>query len=140
LVLNLFSCTASAWGADLLDVYHETIASDPRLRRSVAEVAIYHARRDNARAGMLTQITLRSPCTRTAREAPNVQGLDITDYYDGERYYASLNQPIYDKARWEAFRSAGKEARQYSVRHEDFESLVAIDVVDRYTKVLAAED
>ncbi|MFA5631174.1 MAG: TolC family outer membrane protein [Porticoccaceae bacterium] len=136
----LLSAAVSAHGATLLDLYHETMASDPRLQKSEAEVAVFQAREKGARAGLLPQVSAGAQGTRTVRESADTQGLERRDHYDGERYYLSLSQPLYDKARWEAFRSAGKEADQYSVRHEDFQSLVAVDVVDRYTKVLAAED
>lgn len=129
-----------AQGSTLLDLYHETMASDPRLLRAEAESAIYQARKDYSFGGLLPQVSMGAVGTRTAREAENTQGLEQKDYYNGERYFASLVQPLYDKSRWEAFRSARKESGQYSARFEETQSLVAVDLVDRYTKVLAAED
>lgn len=129
-----------AHGSTLLDLYHETMASDPRLQRAEAESAVYQARKDYTFGGLLPQVALNAQGSRTARKAPDAQGLEQEDYYNGERYYVSLAQPLYDKARWEAFRSARKESSQYSARFEETQSLVAVDLVDRYTKVLAAED
>lgn len=134
------SLAAPLQASSLLDLFHESMASDPRLIRAEAEAGIYQAREAYAFGGLLPQVTLGGQKTRTSRDSTSNAGVNSQDYYDGYRYYASLNQPLYDKARWEAFRSADKESDQYGARLEEMRSLIAVDLVDRYTRVLGAED
>lgn len=131
-----------AHAADLLELYHETMASDPRLQRAEAESAIYQARQDYTFGALLPQVAAgaQGTSTTTTRETSSNLGARLEDDYNGERYFVTLTQPLYDKTRWEAFRASGKESQQYSARLEEMRSLIAVDLVDRYTKVLAAED
>jgi outer membrane protein len=126
--------------SSLLDLFQESMASDPRLIRAEAESAIYQAREDYAFGGLLPQVSLGGQTTRTSRDATSTLGDSTQSYYDGKRYYLSLTQPLYDKAKWEAFRSADRESEQYGARLEEMRSLIAVDLVDRYTRVLGAED
>lgn len=138
--------SVKAQASTLLDVFYESMASDPRLQRAEAETAIYQARKDNSRGALLPQVSLAAVGTRTARDSTVVNSTTQTEvelpreYYDGERYSATLSQPLYDKQRWEAFRASSKEAEQYGARFDETRGEVAVDVVDRYTQVLAAED
>lgn len=127
---------ANASGSSLLDLYQETMASDPRLLRAEAEAAIFQAREDASFGALLPQVSLGAQGTRTKRDNTT----DPVSYYNGERYYLSLSQPLYNKSSWEAFRSADKESEQYVARLEETQGVIAVDFVDRYTRVLAAED
>jgi len=138
--LMFFVAIQPAQASNLVELYQETMASDPRLLRAESEAAVFQARERYQFGGLLPQASMGAQGTRTRRDAPANQGLDATDYYYGEKYYASLSQPLYNKSQWEAFRAASKEADRYSSRYDEVRSLIAVDLVDRYTKVLAAED
>jgi outer membrane protein len=139
-VLLLTMATVPAQASNLVDLYQETMASDPRLLRAESEEALYQARERYQFGGLLPKASVGAQGTRTRRDAATNQGLDARDYYNGEKYYASVSQPLYDKPKWEAYRAASKEAGRYSSRYDETRSLIAVDLVDRYTKVLAAED
>jgi Outer membrane protein len=141
LLLLLIVLSVDAFGSSLLELYQETMASDPRLLSAEAESAIFQAREGASRGALLPQVTLGAQGTRTRRDSvAGTSGVEDTSYYNGERYYVSLSQPLYNKASWEAYRSADKESEQYVARLEETRGVIAIDLVDRYTKVLAAED
>lgn len=139
-ILLVFSLAvaASEEGSSLLDLFHETMASDPRLLRAEAESAIFQAREEASLGALLPQVSLGAQGTRTKRDT--ISGAQPVDYYNGERYYLSVSQSLYNKAGWEAFRSADKESDQYVAILEDTRGVIAVDLADRYTKVLAAED
>lgn len=141
LCLSLLGISLQSWSADLLDFYHESMASDPRLQRAESEAAIYQARERYSLGGLLPQAQISAQGTRTRRDSTG-SFANATDrsYYNGERYYFSLSQPLYDKPGWESFRSASAEADQYYARLDETKSLVAVDLLDRYTMVLSAED
>lgn len=130
-----------ASASDLLDLYRETLGSDPRLQIAEAEAEIYQARENYRRGALLPQAIVNAQGTRTVRESTNnTSGADIRDYYYGEKYSFSVTQSLYNKPQWEGYRSAKSEADQYAARFEDTEGMITVDLVDRYTKVLAAED
>lgn len=122
--------------SSLLDLYQETLASDPRLQVALAETDIYSARERYSRGALLPQVSLSAQGTRTKREVETGQ----EESYYGERYSAVLRQSLYNKAQWEALRSSRHQADEYQARYEDTEAQVTVDLAERYTRVLAAED
>lgn len=128
--------SSNSWSLSLLDVFQETMASDPRLIKSEAETAISQSKERYSLGGLLPQAQLGAQGNRTGRDSDAV---DRT-YYNGEKYYFNLSQPLFNKSAWEGYRSSVKESRVSQERLRDIRNLVAVDVVDRYTRVLAAED
>lgn len=128
---------ASVQATSLLDLYRETLESDPRLHVAQAESDIYEARERYSRGALLPQISLSAQGTRTRRE---VVDTSQDDSYYGERYSAALRQSLYNKAQWEALRGSRRQAEEYQARYEDTEAQVTVDLATRYTRVLAAED
>ncbi|MFA5546965.1 MAG: TolC family outer membrane protein [Porticoccaceae bacterium] len=142
LALGLFvSSHAFGQSSDLVDLYKEALGSDPRLMVAEAEADIYQARERFQRGALLPQANLGYQGNRTGRDSTGILGNELPrEYYDGERYNFALTQVLYNKSTWEGYRLSRKEADQYAARFEDTENLVTVDLVDRYTKVLAAED
>ncbi|GIX29991.1 MAG: channel protein TolC [Porticoccaceae bacterium] len=130
-----------AAASSLLEIYRESLASDARLLRAEAEAAIFQAREDQSRGRLLPQVGIQAVRTRTARDTSTATGTDLPrEVYNGERVSASLNQVLFDKSAWEGWRAASKEAEEYLARLAEIRGEVAVDVVNRYTAVLAAED
>ncbi|HLS98977.1 MAG: TolC family outer membrane protein [Porticoccaceae bacterium] len=134
------SLGAFAESSDLVELYTEALGSDPRLMAADAEADIYQAREKYRRGALLPQVSGTAQGTRTGRESPGTGGDYLREYYDGEKYSLSLTQSLYNKPQWEGYRAARNEADQYAARFEDTENLITVDLVERYTKVLAAED
>lgn len=128
-----------AWSASLMDLYQEVLAFDPRLQQADAERDIYGARERYSRGGLLPQVSFSAQGTRNKREPIEGQNQDA-DYYYGERYSLALRQSLYNKAQWESFRAARRHTEEYESRYEDMEAAVTVDLAERYTQVLAAED
>lgn len=128
------------YAADLLDLYQETLGSDPRLQAAEAEAEIYQAREKYRRGALLPQVNVSAQGTRTVRESTDNNGTDVRDYYNGEKYTFAMSQSLYNKPQWEGYRTARNEADQYAARFDDIENLITVDLVERYTLVLAAED
>lgn len=126
--------------SDLLDLYQETLGSDPRLQAADAEAEIYQAREKFRRGALLPQANVSAQGSRTVRDSTGATGVDVRDYYYGEKYSFSVTQSLYNKPQWEGYRTAKSEADQYAARFDDTESMITVDLVERYTKVLAAED
>lgn len=138
LLAILTLCLGSlAHATSLLDLYQETLESDPRLQVAQAETEIFSARERYSRGALLPQVSLSAQGTRTKRE---VSEANLEESYYGERYSAVLRQSLYNKAQWEAFRGSRREAEEYLARYEDTEAKVTVDLAERYTQVLAAED
>jgi outer membrane protein len=137
----LLASSLNVWSSDLVELYRETMASDPRISKAEAEAAIFQARERGSLGRLLPQAAAGAQGTRTVSESALASGSgSVRDYYYGERYFFSLSQSLYDKAKWEEFRGASKDSEQYIKRLEDTLGVVAVDLIEKYTKVLAAED
>lgn len=136
----LWSATLQARHSDLMDLYQEALGSDPRLLAADAESDIYQARERFRRGALLPQASASAQGTRTVRDSETITGLETRDYYYGERYHFQVTQSLYNKPQWEGFRAARHESDEAAARFEETENLVTVDLVERYTRVLAAED
>lgn len=125
----------------LLDIYHEALVSDPRLQVASARRDVYVARKDQSKGAMLPQISTTAQNSRNIRESENpIFGIKERDHYNGERYSLSISQSLYNKSQWEAFRSSQHDAARYAADYDSREDIVTVDIVSRYSQVLAAED
>ena len=71
----------------LLDIYHEALASDPRLQVASARRDVFAARKEQSKGAMLPQIRSTVQNTRNIRESDNpIFGIKERDLYNGERY------------------------------------------------------
>lgn len=125
----------------LLDIYREALVSDPRLQVASARRDVFVARKDQSKGAMLPQISSAVQNSRNIRESDNpIFGFKERDLYNGERYSLSISQSLYNKSQWEAFRSSQHEAARYAAEYDSREDIVTVDIVSRYSQVLAAED
>jgi outer membrane protein len=139
--IGVLCLSANAWSASLVELYHEAMASDPRLAMAESEAAVYQALERNRLGGLLPQAQVSAQGSRNMRESENVlTRTESKDYYFGERYSFSVSQPLFNKPSWDAFRSASKEAEEYETRLKEVRGQIALELTDRYTRVLAAED
>ena len=144
MLIALSGASAAAWSSNLVELYQEAMAADPRIIVAESEVAIFQARERASFGRLLPQASMGAQGTRTRRDttAATLAGelADVTSYYNGERYFFNASQPLYNKTHWEGYRSATKESDQYLSQLKDTRADVAVDLVGRYTQVLAAED
>ena len=118
-----------------MDLYKETLASDPRLAVAAAQVEVSEARQRQSFANLLPQVSASAQWTDNKREAGTA-----TDHYKGERYSVNVNQSVFDKARWENNSRYGYLSEQSELEYQDTRSGLAVDVLERYVAVLAAQD
>lgn len=131
----------SVAASSLLDIYHQALSSDPRLQVASARRDVFVARKDQSKGSMLPQISTSVQNTRNIRETQNAFfDTKERELYNGERYNLVINQSLYNKSQWEAFRSSQHEARRYAADYDSREDIVTVDIISRYAMVLGAED
>lgn len=117
-----------------MDLYKETLSSDPRLAVSAAQVDVGKAQARQALAKLLPQISASAQWTANKREP----GAD--EHYNGEKYALTLSQSVLDKSRWDGLKRYRYLEEQRSLEYQDTRDSVAVDLLERYTQVLAAQD
>lgn len=135
LVSSLTLAASQLQAAGLMDLYKETLASDPRLAVAAAQSDVGKAQSRQALASLLPQISMTGQLTENKRHPMNGDNT-----YNGEKYVLSLRQSVYDKARWESKERYDYLAEQGALEYEDTRDGVAVDLLQRYTAVLAAQD
>ena len=126
--------TNSAQAIDIKSLYDETIASYPGLVVSSSRVTAGNARARQALGSLLPQVNINGSLTRTRHET-------ITrSYYNGERYSVSVTQSLFDKEKFENKKVHDSLAGQDRENYLSVLASVSVDLVDRYVRVLGAED
>lgn len=121
--------------AGLMDLYKETLASDPRLAVAAAQVEVGKAQSRQAFSSLLPQISGSGQLTENKRHPMNGD-----NRYNGEKYVLSLRQTVYNKASWESNKRYEYLAEQAAMEYQDTRATTAVDLLQRYTAVLAAQD
>lgn len=135
LLATTLTICQSLHAVDLMTLHEEALASSPRVAIAASDLKASQARARQALGGLLPQVSFTAKETRTY-----YQGNRADEYYNGESYQLSLTQDIFNKAKFN-----NKEAFDYRVgeAEENYLALVAtlsVDLLDRYTAVLSAED
>ncbi|MCV6590011.1 MAG: TolC family outer membrane protein [Marinobacterium sp.] len=124
-----------AQAAGLMELYKETLESDPRLAVAAAEVTASDAQSRQALANLLPQVSMTAQLTENKRHPMNGDNT-----YNGEKYVLSLSQSVYDRSRWANKERYEHLAEQRVMEYEDTRAGTALDLLQRYTDVLAAQD
>ena len=138
LVCQLLLSSASLAATDLLRVYEQALASDPRISIARLELAIGEEQYKYARGQLLPQV---SAAANLSDNEVDFRELDLpTEDYNGERYSLTLRQTLFD---WERLsrRARAKEAiAQREAELLDAMAEMLVDVSERYFQVLLAND
>lgn len=134
LVTTLTICQ-NLYAIDLAKLHEKTLISSPKIATAAADVISSEARARQSFGSLLPQVSASARRTRTHYEATSNEY-----YYTGKSYQLVLTQDLYNKAKFNA-----KEASDYRVNESEENYLalvsnVSVDLLDRYTAVLAAED
>jgi len=135
LLCGLSLAIGQAQAAGFMDLYKETLASDTRLAISAAEAEVGRAQERQARSALKPQVNMSAQLTENKRHPMNGD-----NRYNGEKYVLSVQQSIYDKARWESVARYEFISEQNAMSYENTRGTMAVDLLQRYTTVLAAQD
>lgn len=135
LLITTLTICQSVQAVDLMTLHEEALASSPSIATAAADVKASEARARQALGDLLPQVSASAKGTRT-----NYKSRRTDEYYNGESYQLNLTQDIFNKAKFD-----NKEAfdDRVSESEENYLALVAnvsVDLLDRYTAVLSAED
>ena len=139
IAITLSMLASSVEADDLLTVFRKAVDADPKLRSSQLMAEIGTAQKGQALGQMLPQVM------GTANWSANDQNIQYTNaplqsHYKGTRYYVSLNQTLFDFAKYWDWRRASKIEDQYEAESTEAFNTLILDVVDRYFTTLEADD
>ncbi len=136
---------------DLLNIYQRALQNDPVIREAEAIYLATLESRPQARSSLLPQLSLNASATT----ADSTDNTPTTDFQSGQPTFAvissqterdstslslNLDQIIFDKSRFVAFRQAGKQVLRADTDYELAKQDLLIRVAETYFDVLAADD
>lgn len=129
----------SAKADDLLTVFRKAVDADPKLRSAQLKVDIGSAQKGQSLGQMLPQV-MGTANWSTNDQNIQYQSTAVQSHYKGTRYYVSLNQTLFDFAKYWDWRRASKIEDQYQAESTEAYNTLILDVVDRYFSTLEADD
>ncbi len=138
-LLVSLSFNQGAQAEDLLTVYHQALQADPKLKSAEIKVDIGSDQKGQALGQMLPQINVSANWSEN-EQTINGRSQSTTSNYPGTRYYVSLNQTLFDFAKYWEWQRTAKIEDQYAAEAIDARNQLIFNVVDRYFSTLEAED
>jgi len=142
---------SGASAADLLELYEQTLATNPSLKQSEYTIDQAKAQQDQARSKLLPQVsaigmmswnryTQTVPATTTSSGAIVTTQHDTTVNYPGTRGVIQARQALFDLPSYLKLQGAGAAVEQTELELEATHMSVAADLIERYFLVLEAVD
>ena len=136
---------------DLMNVYQRALQNDPVIREAEAIYLATLEARPQARSSLLPQISLNAsattadstdntPTTNFQTGVPTTTVLSSQTERDSTSLSLNLDQTIFDKSRFVAFRQAGKQVLRAETDYQIAKQDLLIRVAEAYFEVLAAAD
>ncbi len=136
---------------DLLNIYQRALQNDPVIREAEAIYLATLESRPQARSSLLPQLTLNAsattadstdntPTTNFQTGLPTLAVISSQTERDSTSLSLNLDQIIFDKSRFVAFRQAGKQVLRADTDYELAKQDLLIRVAETYFDVLAADD
>jgi len=140
LTLLMITISSSAVADDLMSVYQQALQADPQSKSAEEKVGIGSAQKGQALGQMLPQINASANWSGNRYNQNLPSGIDRISNYPGTRYSVSMNQTLFDFAKFWAWRQASKIEDQYAEEAIEAHNQLMFSVVDKYFTVLEAED
>ncbi|NOY69471.1 MAG: TolC family outer membrane protein [Deltaproteobacteria bacterium] len=140
----------SANAEDLLEVYHQALATNPAIARALALADSNRASHNIAKSALMPRINASASA---ALEYKHISGFgddfksitlpgggfgDINDTYYGKRYSVTLTQPLLNGRAWSDLKAANARIRAAQAAVTTAEQGLAMGVINGYFKVLKA--
>jgi outer membrane protein len=131
--------TAGAF--DLLQLYEETLASNPLLKGGEFSIDEAKAREDKAFSRLLPQLSASANVNWTAFSQDGSATFPaVSDQYLNTRAIIQARQALFDLPSWLRWEGAGSNVRQTQQELESSRMSVTADLIDRYFTVLESQD
>ena len=144
LVLFGLGVITSANATDLMDVYQQVLAADPRVRLAEINIQIGADRESQVMADLLPQLSVSSSISTVRQDLegnnPAISRRSDRDSFKGERYSAVLSQSLFDLPKFYNWQRQQKMTNQFSHDQLEIQQQIMLDVVLRYFEVLSAQD
>lgn len=120
-----------AHAAALADIYQQALANDPQLKSAEATYLAGSEADDQARAGLLPNISLSANTTWNESDRAD---------FNNNGYTVSLSQPLFNASTWFAFKQSEFQTEQARLVFEQSQQNLIVRVVEAYLNVLRAQN
>lgn len=124
-----------AYSEDLTTIYHQALEADPESKAALINLEIGKEQTQEALGQMLPQISGSANWSKNSSDNGRT-----TNTYDGTRYFASLNQSLFDFGKFWNWRSANAVEERYTAENIAAQHALIHKVIEKYFGVLEAED
>ncbi|MDD2863399.1 MAG: TolC family outer membrane protein [Methylococcales bacterium] len=132
----------NAYSEDLMTIYHQALEADPESQAAAINVEIGKEQAQEALGQMLPQISGSANWSKNSQDNghPSTKTAPNPSNYNGTRYYVSLNQTVFDFAKFWNWRKANSVEEQYAAANLAAQHTLMHKVIEKYFAVLEAED
>ncbi len=138
-VLLMAFQSAESSAEDLLSIYRLALEADPALKSASIKVEMGAAQKAQAIGEMLPQVTANGNWSQNQQRTSGA-GSSATSEFPGKRFSLSVNQTLFDFAKFWNWRRAAEVEQQYAAENIEAEHLLMQNVIEKYFEVLSAED
>jgi len=140
LVVAFYLASFSARADDLIDIYHQAVASDPVFKTEEANFMAVKEKLPISRAALLPAF-LTSGSINRAHSVIDAFGVPRAKFYSNPvNYGLTLTQPIFNYAIWYAVRNASALVKQEEATYFFAAQDLMLRTAIAYVNILAAED
>jgi len=127
---------------DLLTIYQQALGADPESKAAALNVEITKEQTGQALGEMLPQVNGSANWSKNENDngRPSTKFNPNPSNYNGTRYYASLNQSLFDFAKFWNWRRANTVEEQYNAENIEAQHALMQKVIVKYFEVLEAQD
>jgi outer membrane protein len=148
IIINMASLvvSSSAFGADLIDVYHQALKSDPTFKAAEAQYLAAREAFPISQANLLPLINLTASIQRQyingVEQFVNIPGVNFenTFYNTQTQYNLSVTQPVFNYSNWMAVRNAINSVKAAQATYFAAAQDLMMRVATAYFNVLQAYD
>ncbi len=110
----IFIYAQQSFAEDLLTIYHQALEADPTSKSAAINAEIGKEQAGQALGEMLPQVNLSANWSANNNRQYNARQAQSNNY-NGKRYYASVNQTLFDFAKFWNWKRAQQIEEQYDV-------------------------
>lgn len=138
----LLAQTQTVHAEDLLTIYQQALGADPESKAAALNVEITKEQTGQALGEMLPQLNGSANWSKNENDngRPSTRFNPNPSNYNGTRYYASLNQSLFDFAKFWNWRRANTVEEQYNAENIEAQHALMQKVIVKYFEVLEAQD
>ncbi|MDP3561424.1 MAG: TolC family outer membrane protein [Legionellaceae bacterium] len=139
LVLMMHTLTSSAFSADLMDVYHQSLDNDPTFKAAYSNFLAQSEQLPQAWAALLPHIGISALAGRNSQYVSSSL-IEVNQNYNMNLWRINASQTVFNYQAWEKVKEASASVKAALAIFNDAAQNLIARTAQSYTKLLLAKD